>query len=81
MRYYTIAYPTDNGDVTETLSEEDIRRDYWPYWYGRMCEKFSKEHVDKTYSFEDCLDDWVVLHWAEEQKECPWNNWRPNREV
>ena len=81
MRYFQIAYPTEDGDVVEVLSENDIREQYWPYWYGRMCDKFGKEHVDATYSFPDCLDDWICVHWAMEVTECPWNNWRPNREI
>ena len=45
MRYYSFAefWPNDDGtlqDEVVTLSEEDIRKSYWPYWYGRMCEKF-----------------------------------------
>lgn len=52
------------GGYVETLSEDDIRKQYYPYWYGKMCEKFGKEHVDENYSFNDCLDDWQVVHWA-----------------
>lgn len=64
MRYYSYnEYNPDDDDVV-TLSEEDIRKTYYPYWYGKMCEKFGKEHVDKTYSFEDCLCDWIVVNWA-----------------
>lgn len=67
MRYYQIAYPDENNkDVVEVLSEDDIRSQYWPHWYSKMCEKFGKEHVDKTYCFEDCLNDWIVVHWAVE---------------
>lgn len=67
MRYYSYnEYSTDPSvdNYVVTVSEQDIHRDYYPYWYGRMCEKFGKEHVDKTYSFEDCLDDWIVVNWA-----------------
>lgn len=71
MRYYSYnEYNPDSpladktGGYVVTLSEEEIRKEYYPYWYGRMCEKFGKEHVDKTYCFEDCLDDWVIVHWA-----------------
>ena len=72
MRYYNMKYYSYNEYITDplldnhvvTVSEEDIRRDYYPYWYKRMCDKFGKDHVDKTYSFEDCLDDWVVVNWA-----------------
>ena len=64
MRYYSFAYPDQDKDVVETMSEDDIRKEYYPYWYGKMCEKFGQERVDAYYTFEDCLDDWKVVHWA-----------------
>lgn len=54
----------DGGNEVVTKSEDDIRREYWPYWYDRMCKKFGKEHVDAKFSFPDCLDDWIVVNWA-----------------
>ena len=69
MRYWTIAYPDENGnDVVETLSDDEIIKQYWDYWYGRMCDKFGKEYVDANYSKQDCIDDWTVVHWAVESK-------------
>lgn len=67
MRYYTWVEPGDDGvsPVYHTMSEEDIRKEYYPWWYGRMCEKYGKEVVDSNYSFEDCLEDFMVVHWAE----------------
>lgn len=71
MRYYSYnEYDHNNpseGSVV-TLSEVDILKEYWPYWYGKMCEKYGQERVDAEYSFEDCLDDWQVVHWAWESK-------------
>jgi len=70
MRYYSYNEPEmdTSGNVIEnkviTVSEEEIRKDYYSYWYDRMCQKFGKDIVDKNYSFEDCLEDWVVVHWA-----------------
>jgi hypothetical protein len=71
MRYYCYNEydpdsPRANGTdgYVETLSEEEIRQRYWPYWYGKMCEKFGQEHVDANYCFEDCLTDWTVVNWA-----------------
>jgi hypothetical protein len=65
MRYYSYWYPDlDGNDCVETLSEDEIRKEYYPYWYGKMCEKYGKEHVDTTYSFEECLEDWKTIHWA-----------------
>ena len=81
MRYYSFAYPIEGADVVETWSEEDVRKNYYPYWYGRMCDKFGKEHVDANYCFEDCLADWIVVHWAWEVTECPWDNWKASKEI
>lgn len=70
MRYYTFAQPVNEVGDPEyvTMSEDEIRKEYYPYWYRKMCEKFGKEHVDKTYSFENCLEDWITVHWAWESK-------------
>jgi hypothetical protein len=67
MRYYS--YNEYNPDITVEekviiVSEEDIRRDYYPQWHSRMSAKFGKDHVDANYSFEDALDDWVVVNYA-----------------
>jgi len=47
-------------------SEDYIREDYYPYWYRRMCNKYGKEYVG---SFEDCLQDWLVVSYGWEVKE------------
>jgi hypothetical protein len=60
---------TGGGGYVVTLSEDEIREQYWPFWYDKMCEKFGKEEVDGKYSFEDCLDDWVIVNWAWEVKD------------
>ena len=70
MRYFTFVQPKGHTNEPEyiTMSEEEIRKEYYPYWYEKMCAKFGKEHVDGIYKFEDCLEDWIVIHWAEESK-------------
>lgn len=70
MRYYSYNELADDGsNLVITMSENDIRRDYYPYWYERMCKKFGKREVDDNYCFEDCLTDWVVVNWAWESTE------------
>lgn len=61
----------EDGGFTVIVTEEDIRRDYWPYWYKRMCEKFEQSYVDEHYTFADCLDDWIVVNWAHEVSDEP----------
>lgn len=69
MRYYCYnEYSEEEENLVITVSEEQIRRDYYPWWYGKMCEKFGKEVVDRDYSFEECLNDWIVVNWAWESK-------------
>ena len=67
MRYfcYNSIYDAEqNGAEIVTISEDKIRRQNWGDWYRKMCNKFGKEHVDKNYSFHDCLEDWIVVNWA-----------------
>jgi hypothetical protein len=71
MRYYSYTeYDPDSpladetGGYIVTLSEDDIRKQYYPYWYGRMCEKYEQYYLDKNYCFEDCLYDWIIVNWA-----------------
>jgi hypothetical protein len=56
-------------DFVVTMTEEAIKKEYWPYWYDRMCQKFGKEGVDSVFTFEHCIEDWMSLHWAWEVKD------------
>lgn len=67
--YYEDPSTDKLGNYVVTKSEEEIRQEFYPYWYDRMCHKYGKEHVDATYSFEDCLDDWIIVNWAWESKD------------
>jgi hypothetical protein len=74
MRYYSYnEFSNDeNGEVigkVVTISEDNIKGDYFPYWYDKMCNKFGKQIVDENYSFEECLDDWIVVYCAWESKD------------
>lgn len=65
MRYYSYNELGDNDEnIVVTMSEEEIKKTYYPYWYERMCKKFGKEHVDQNYSFNECLEDWIIVNWA-----------------
>lgn len=65
MKYYSVAYPDEDGnDVVETLSEQDILDEYWEYWSSRMIKKYGQEYFDTTFSVKECIEDWIVVHWA-----------------
>ena len=65
MRKFSICNPEQN----EIVTEDELREQYWPYWYGKMCEKYGKEYVDSKFDFEDCLMDWKIVHWATDYEE------------
>ena len=70
MRYYSFNEQDDKGnDVVQTMSEDEIREEYYPYWKERMIKKYGEEEFKKTWSFEECLEDWVVVNWAWEVKD------------
>jgi hypothetical protein len=65
MKTYEYHYVDENDqDVTEWVTEIDIIKMYWKYWYGKMVDKFGPDHPDIT--VENCIGDWVVVNWAVE---------------
>ena len=69
MRYYSYNEYDPAGPIVVTKSEEEIVKEYHSFWYGEMCDKFGKDHVDATYAVEDCIQDWIIVHWAWEVKQ------------
>jgi hypothetical protein len=66
MRYWTIVYPCELGQhVQETLSEDQIIQTYYTYWATNMIQNVK----DPDLSRERCIDDWIVVHWAQETDE------------
>lgn len=64
MRYYSFnEFDGEKGWVS-TISEEEIRQTYYPYWKEKMIKKFGEEEVEKNCTFEHCLEDWVDGNWA-----------------
>jgi hypothetical protein len=60
MKYYTYIECDELGDHEITLSEEEIINSYFELWSNKM-KKIGK--ADQI-SHENCIDDWVVMHWA-----------------
>lgn len=66
MKYYTICYPGEHGQhVQETFSEYQILKSYFDYWYSQMRKVGKSDEV----SIKNCIQDWVVGHWAWETDE------------
>jgi hypothetical protein len=51
--------------VQETLSEDQIIQTYYTYWATNMIQNVK----DADISRERCIEDWVVVHWAQETDE------------
>ena len=64
MKYYSYNEYSEEDSVVVTKSEKEIIDEYYDFWYDRMCKKFGKEQVDANYTKYDCIDDWIVTHWA-----------------
>jgi hypothetical protein len=64
MRIFEIAYPTEDGDMVEILTDDDIRQQYYPYW----CQKMIMNVPNADLSLENCIEDWCIVHWAVEIK-------------
>jgi hypothetical protein len=65
-KYYTIVFPGEFGQhVQETWTREQILKVYWTSWNRKM---FQSGNSDKV-SEENCIEDWIVTHWAEETDE------------
>ena len=66
MRYWTLCYPGEVGQlVRETFSEDQIIESYYDYWSKRM---MLKEH-DPNLDHARCIEDWKTIHWAVETNE------------
>jgi len=62
MKYWCINYVNENDeDVVETYSEQEIIEKEWKRWCDNM-QKAGKNLSD--YTFQDCIDDWIVVNWA-----------------
>lgn len=67
MRYWEVCYPKDNSfqeDVIEIFSDDDIIKMYYEYWCNRMKEVGKESEISE----QNCIEDWVVIHWAVEKK-------------
>jgi hypothetical protein len=63
-KYWTIVFPGEHGQhVQETWTEPQILESYYDYWSNRMIKK--GKNLDE-YTEQDCIEDWCIVHWAEQ---------------
>lgn len=64
MKYYSFNDYGANKPIV--FSENDIIKDYWTHWKSQMEElKRLYPNIDRgEITKENCIQDWVVAHWA-----------------
>lgn len=70
MRKFKYLDPPDENNpngVERVFTEEEIKAIYYPFWKSKMDEHNILNDCDK--SFESCLQDWIIINWAEEIKD------------
>ena len=66
MKYWTIVFPGEfDQHVQETWSEDQIIKAYHKNWCDIMIVSNKHDKISK----EVFIDDWCVIHWAEETDE------------
>ena len=62
MAIWRYIEPGENNEPIEHIVSDDTILDtYYPWWIEQM-KKAGKERL---ISAQNCIDDWVVVHWAE----------------
>lgn len=62
MKKYRYYEPGENDEcVTIDVTDEDIIRDYWPWWQAEMV-RLNKDVAKITQ--ENCINDFKIVHWA-----------------
>ena len=78
MKHYAYIEPRAPGEndwtpVLVTVSEDDIIREYWPYWSGEMRRNNAPSTVITA---QNCIRDWIVVNYAiEVDKRAPREPW------
>lgn len=65
MKYWIYCEPASNTcmePVYTILSDAAILAQYWDYWQ----EKMTNIGKIKEISYDNCIKDWVSVHWAVE---------------
>lgn len=65
-RRYAFIEPDEKGEpITVVVSEAEILETYYPWWQGEL----RRLGRDDLISPEQCLEDWMAIHWAAEMIE------------
>jgi hypothetical protein len=63
----TFVYDDHANHLKATMiTEEEIIARYWSWWSESMSKKYGSN--SKLINKENCINDWVLVHWAWEKK-------------
>ena len=69
MRYWTCVSPDAKGDpIYNTLSDDEIIKQFYPYWSEKMIQKYGLEVFKRNWSKIECIEEWVTINVAWESK-------------
>jgi hypothetical protein len=54
------------GSVVVEKTDRQILKEYFPWWKELMEKKFGAGH--RFITEEKCIEDWVIVHWANKIK-------------
>jgi len=63
-KLYRYIQPLDSTGEVEyvDLTSDQILLDYWETWSRKMIDKYGPD--DALLTAENCIQDWVHIHWA-----------------
>jgi len=62
----TFLYNAQDEPNPIEMTEEQILSEYWAWWSMSMANKFGSN--SDLITKQNCIEDWVVVHWAWEKK-------------
>jgi len=60
MRTWVYNEPTENGDREVKVTDAEILASYFTYWSEQMKKVGKFDQINE----ENCITDFVVVHWA-----------------
>jgi hypothetical protein len=64
MRVY--CYDEPSVDQVQEITEGEILKEFWPWWYQKMVDKYGEGH--ELITEQNCIEDWCTIHWAWEKR-------------
>ncbi len=64
FRYVEPDFDNPTRALTIERTEAQILAEYYPFWCAEMRRVGKGDQINEA----DCINDWIVIHWADEVK-------------